>query len=56
MMELLKFVLKILISAFMTEKFIKEMIVFSLEKLVTKTDNKVDDELVQKIKDALYSK
>jgi hypothetical protein len=52
-LELLKSVGKSLLSALLTEAFLKEVIVFLLEKLVEKTSNTVDDALVQKVKEAL---
>jgi hypothetical protein len=52
-MEILKSVGKSLLSALLTEKFLKELIIFLLEKLVAKTDNKLDDEIVAKVKEAL---
>jgi spore cortex formation protein SpoVR/YcgB (stage V sporulation) len=45
---------KSLIAAFLTEKFIKDLIVFLLEKLAKLTSNNVDDELVAKVKEALH--
>lgn len=45
---------KSLLAGLLTEKFLKGLIVFVLEKLVQKTDNQVDDELVAKVKQALY--
>ena len=53
MIEILKSIGKSILSAFLTEKFIKEIIVFFLDKLVSKTDNKLDDEIVAKIKEAI---
>lgn len=53
MLQILKEIGKSLLSALMTEKFLKELIIFLLEKLVKKTDNKLDDELLTKIKEAL---
>ena len=53
MLETLRSIGKALLSALLTEKFIKELIVYLAEKLVAKTDNKLDDELVAKIKEAL---
>ena len=50
---ILKSIGKVLLSALLTEKFVKEIVIFFLEKLVKKTDNDVDDELVKKIKEAL---
>ncbi len=52
-MEVLKSIGKAILSALLTEKFIKEIVVFLLEKLAKKSDNKVDDEIVAKIKEAL---
>ena len=51
--EVLKQIGKALISAILTEKFVKEIIVFLLEKLAAKTSNDVDDEIVKKVKEAL---
>ena len=53
MIEILKSIGKGLISALLTEKFVKEIIIYLLEKLALKSDNKVDDEIVAKIKEAL---
>lgn len=52
-LEVLKSVGKALLSALLTEAFLKEIIIFLLEKLVERTDNKIDDELVAKVKEAL---
>ena len=52
-MEVLKSIGKAVLSALLTEKFIKEIIVYLLEKLAKKTSNNVDDEIVAKIKEAL---
>jgi len=52
MIEILKSIGKGLISALLTEKFVKEIIIYLLEKLALKSDNKVDDEIVAKIKEA----
>lgn len=52
-MEIIKSIGKALLSALLTEKFIKEIIVYLLEKLAKKTSNDVDDEIVAKIKEAL---
>ena len=54
--QILKTVGKSLISALLTEQFIKEMIVFLLEKLAKRTSNSVDDAIVAKVKEALQSK
>ena len=56
MIELLKSIGKALVSALLTEKFIKEIIIYLLEKLALKSDNKVDDEIVAKIKEAMNIK
>ena len=53
MVEILKSIGKGLISALLTEKFVKEIIIYLLEKLALKSDNKVDDEIVSKIKEAM---
>lgn len=52
-MEVLKSVLKAVIAAVFTEKFIKEVIVYLLEKLVKHTKTQIDDEILVKLKDAL---
>ena len=54
--SILKEIAKGLISALLTEKFIKEVIVFLLEKLAKHSDNDVDDVIVEKIKEALNPK
>ena len=41
MVEILKSIGKGLISALLTEKFVKEIIIYLLEKLAKKSDNKV---------------
>jgi hypothetical protein len=53
MVEILKSIGKGLIAALLTEKFVKEIIIYLLEKLALKSDNKVDDEIVAKIKEAM---
>ena len=53
MIEILKAIGKGLISALLTEKFVKEIIIYLLEKLAKKSDNKIDDEIVAKIKEAM---
>ncbi len=53
MLIILKEIGKVLLSAFLTEKFIKEFVIYVLEKLVVKTDNDIDDEIVKKIKEAM---
>ena len=56
MIEVLKSIGKGLISALLTEKFVKEIIIYLLEKLAKKSDNKIDDEIVAKIKEAMNIK
>ena len=56
MIELLKYIGKALISSLLTEKFVKEIIIYLLEKLAKKSDNKIDDEIVAKIKEAVEVK
>ena len=56
MVEILKSIGKGLISALLTEKFVKEIIIYLLEKLALKSDNKIDDEIVAKIKEAVEVK
>jgi hypothetical protein len=53
MLEILKSIGKSLLSALLTEAFIKEVIVFLLEKISKKTTNSIDDALVEKLKEAL---
>jgi len=53
MVEILKSIGKGLIAGLLTEKFVKEIIIYLLEKLAKRSDNKVDDEIVVKIKEAL---
>lgn len=53
-LEILKQIGKSLIISIFTESFIKEMVVASLEYLSKKTDNEVDDKIVELIKKALY--
>lgn len=55
-MEILKSIGKSLLSALLTEAFVKEIVVFLLEKLAKKTSNTVDDVLVEKVKEALSKK
>ena len=52
-MKILKEIAKALLSALLTEKFIKEVVIFLLSKLAEKTDNKIDDVLVKKVAEAL---
>ena len=53
MIEVLKSIGKGVLSALLTEKFVKEIIIYLLEKLDKKSDNKIDDEIVAKIKEAV---
>lgn len=55
-LSILKQVAKSIITALLTEAFIKEMVIFLLEKLAQRSDNKVDDEIVARIKNALQQK
>ena len=54
--DALKAIGKALVSALLTEAFIKRIIVFLIEMVAKKTDNKIDDEVVKMIKEALYGK
>ena len=53
-MEFLKAGLKFLASLFLTKKFVKELIVFFLEKFVASTDNSIDDKLLKELKEKLF--
>jgi hypothetical protein len=53
MLEIVKQLGKALVSALLTEKFVKEIIIYLLEKLAKQTSNDVDDVIVQKVKEAL---
>lgn len=53
MTEILKQIGKALLTALLTEQFVKEMVIYLLEKLAAKTSNDVDDVIVQKVKKAL---
>ena len=53
MVEILKSIGKGLIAGLLTEKFVKEIIIYLLEKLAIRSDNKIDDEIVAKIKEAM---
>jgi hypothetical protein len=53
-LEILKQIGKSLIISIFTQEFIKELIVDSLEYLAKKTDNLVDDKIVEMVKKALY--
>lgn len=52
-MQILKQIGQALLAAILTESFIKELVVFLLERLSAKTDNTIDDEIVAKIKKSL---
>lgn len=56
MLEVLKSIGKSLLSALLTEAFVKEIIVYFLEKLAKSTSNTVDDALVLKVKEAFQKK
>lgn len=56
MLKVLKDIGMALLSALLTEAFVKEIVIFLLEKLAQKTTNSVDDELVAKVKEALLKK
>lgn len=53
MLLILKAVAQSLMTALVTEKFLKEMLIYVLKKFAAKSDNKLDDELVAKIEEAL---
>lgn len=54
LLEALKAILKSLMVSLITEKFLKEVIIYSLTKLAEKTDNKVDDDVLKMVKEALH--
>jgi hypothetical protein len=54
--SILKEIAKALLASLLTEAFIKEVIIYLLEWLASKSDNKVDDDLVAKIKEAMHAK
>ena len=43
-----------ILTGLLTETFIKKIIVLTLKSIAKKTDNKVDDELVQIVEEVLY--
>lgn len=45
-----------LLTALLTESFIKKLIIFLLKKLAERSDNKIDDEVVRMIEEALAEK
>ena len=53
MIEVLKSIGKALNSYLLTEKIVKEIIIYLLEKVAKTSDNKIDDEIVAKIKEAV---
>jgi hypothetical protein len=54
LLEAIKAVMKSLMVGLITEKFLKEVIIYALTKLSEKTDNKVDDEVLAMVKKALH--
>lgn len=52
-MEILRQILKAVLTAVLTESFLKEIIIYGLEKLAVSTDNKVDDEIIAIVKKSL---
>lgn len=44
---------KSIVLSLLTEKVMKKLVVLCLEQLATKTTNKVDDEIVRVVKEAL---
>lgn len=53
-MEMLKSIGKALLSALLTETFLKELIIFLLEKLAQRSSNDIDDKIVEMVKKALH--
>jgi len=51
--SVLKQIFQAILVALLTEEFVKSLIIYGLEKLASKTDNKIDDELVARVKAAL---
>lgn len=54
LLQILAQVGKAILMSFLTEKFIKALVLHFLEFLAKKTDNNVDDELVKVVRDAMY--
>lgn len=52
-LSILKEVGKAILLAILSEAFLKELIVYVLEWLSKKTDNEVDDKIVEMVKKAL---
>lgn len=50
---MLKKIAMSVLSALLTERFVKALVIFLLKKLAEKSDNKVDDEIVDMIERAL---
>jgi len=50
----LRAILKSLMVSLITEKFLKEIILYALTKLSEKTGNKIDDQILVMVKDALH--
>lgn len=55
-LDILKKLALKLLAAILTEKFIKKLVVFLLKKLAERSDNKIDDEVVKMIEEALEEK
>jgi hypothetical protein len=54
--NILKEILKAVLLSLLTEQFIKDLIVYALETLSKRTDNEVDDRVVEMVKKALEKK
>lgn len=54
MLQIAKSIGKALLSALLTETFVKEIIIFLLEKLAQRSTNDVDDKIVEMVKKALH--
>lgn len=54
LVNVLKEIAKALMVSLLTEKFIKEVIMYALKKLAKRTDNQVDDEVVAMVDKALH--
>lgn len=52
----LKAALTQIMLAVLTSAFLKEIILVGLKKLVTKTDNQVDDQIVKLVDDAVHNR
>lgn len=51
--QILKEIAKAIMVSLVTRKFLEELLIYILEKLAKKTDNNVDDEVVEMVKRAL---